>query len=145
MIAPMKVKVTMDFRRVFPFLILLVLFLAACGGAGRRSENIYIADEADSGQTVTMGAGDQLQVILRENQSTGYVWSVVTNDDAVLRPIGEPDYEVDSDAEGAGGQVTFTFEAVGSGTSALSMVNAMTQETAVEPGAIFELTVNVVE
>lgn len=135
----------MKFQRLFLLLIGLVLCSAACGGAGQGPENIYIADEADNGQSVTMGVGDQLQVVLRENRSTGYVWSVVTNDEAILRPVGEPDYEVDSDAEGAGGQVTFTFEAVGAGTSALSMVNAMTQDTAVEPGAVFQLTVNVVE
>jgi predicted secreted protein len=134
----------MKFHRLFLLLIGLVFCSAACG-AGQGPENIYIADEADNGQSVTMGLGDQLQVVLRENQSTGYVWSVVTNDEAVLRPVGEPDYEVDSDAEGAGGRVTFTFEAVRAGTSALSMVNAMTQDTAVEPGAVFTLTVDVVE
>jgi predicted secreted protein len=133
----------MKLRRLFLFFSLLVLTIAACGDGA--PENIYIADEADNGQTVTMGVGDMLQVTLRENQSTGYVWSVVTNDEAVLRAGGEPEYEVDSDAEGAGGQVTFTFEAAGPGTSVLRLVNAMTQETAVEPDAIFELTVIVIE
>ena len=68
-----------------------------------------------------MGVGDVLQVTLEENQSTGYSWNVVTNDEAVLRPSDEPAYEVDSDAEGAGGEVTWVYEAIGPGTSVLRM------------------------
>jgi predicted secreted protein len=125
-------------------LMTLVALLAACRGA-QGPENIYIADEEDNGQTVTMGVGDALQVILRENRSTGYLWSIVTNDEAVLALSGEPEYVVDSDAEGAGGTVTYLFEAVAPGTSVLRMVNAFQQETAVEPADLFELTVTVTE
>ena len=123
----------------------LVCLTTACRGESTGPENIYIADEADNGQTVTMGVGDVLQVMLEENQSTGYVWSVVTNDEDVLRPSTEPAYEVESDAEGAGGEVTWVFDAIGPGTSVLRMVYAVAQETAVEPNATFELTVQVVE
>jgi predicted secreted protein len=130
--------------RLIILIALATLLLAACRGA-QGPENIYIADEGDSGQTVTMGAGDALQVILRENRSTGYLWSVVTNDETVLALSGEPEYVVDSDAEGAGGTVTYLFEAVAPGTSVLRMVNAFQQETAVEPTELFELTVTVTE
>jgi predicted secreted protein len=125
-------------------LMALMTLPAACRGA-QGPENIYIADEEDSGQTVTMGVGDALQVILRENRSTGYLWSVVTNDETILALSGEPEYVVDSDAEGAGGAVTYLFEAVAPGTSVLRMVNAFQQETAVEPAELFELTVIVTE
>lgn len=125
------------------FIFMASLF--GCGGGGAGPENVFIADEGDNGQTVTMGVGDVLQVMLPENQSTGYLWAVVTNDEGVLRPSDEPAYEVDSDAEGAGGTRTFLFEAVGAGTSGLRLVNARQQETAVEPAATFELTVQVVE
>jgi predicted secreted protein len=73
------------------------------------------------------------------------VWSVVTNDETVLMLSGEPEYVVESDAEGAGGAVTYLFEAVAPGTSALRMVNAFQQETAVEPADLFELTVIITE
>ncbi len=124
---------------------MVVLMLGACGGGGAAPENVFIADEEDNGQTVTMGVGDVLQVMLAENPSTGYVWAVVTNDEAVLRLSDEPAYEVDSDAIGAGGTKTFLFEAVGAGTSVLRLVNARQQETAVEPAATFELTIQVGE
>jgi predicted secreted protein len=132
-----------------PLVLLVALFslaAAACGGGGSEGpENVYIADEADNGQSVTMEVGDMLQIMLDENQTTGYLWSIVTNDEGVLALSGEPAYEVESDAIGAGGTKTFLFEAVGPGTSVLRMVNALEQETAVEPVETFELTVQVVE
>lgn len=121
------------------------LLLAGCGGGAAGPENVYIADEADNGQTVTMAAGDVLQMMLAENPTTGYTWAVVTNDEAVLRPSDDPAYEAESDAIGAGGTRTFLFDAVGAGTSVLRLVNARQQATAVEPAATFELTVQVVD
>lgn len=121
------------------------LLLAGCGGGAAGPENVYIADEADNGQTVTMAAGDVLQIMLAENPTTGYTWAVVTNDEAVLRPSDDPAYEAESDAIGAGGTRTFLFDAVGAGTSVLRLVNARQQATAVEPAATFELTVQVVD
>ena len=123
----------------------LAAALAACGGGEAAPENVFIADEADNGQTVTMAVGDVLQLMLPENPTTGYTWAVVTNDEAVLRPSDEPAYEVDSDAIGAGGTRTYLFRAVGAGASVLRLVNARQQETAVEPAATYELTVQVGE
>ena len=127
------------------FMLLLLTLSVACGGGTADPENVFIADEADSGQTVTMAVGDALQIMLPENPTTGYVWSVVTNDEAVLASSGEPSYKVDSDAIGAGGVKTLMFRAAAPGTSVLRMVNARVQETAVEPSRVFELTVQVVE
>ena len=124
------------------FLATLLILPAACGGDA-QPENVYIADAADDGQTVTMVVGDALQVMLAENPTTGYVWAIVTNDDAVLRLSDEPAYEAESDALGAGGTRTFLFNAVGAGTSVLRLVNARQQDTAVEPAATFEITVQV--
>ena len=97
-----------------------VVLLVACGGGDAPPENVYIADENDNGQTVTMGAGDALQISLPENRSTGYIWSIVTNDEAVLRPTDEPSYAIEGEPlPGAGGRVTFHFTAVGAGEVSL--------------------------
>ena len=130
---------------IWVVVLILIVGLSSCGGRGAGPENVFIADEGDNGQTVAMGVGDVLQVMLPENQSTGYLWAVVTNDEAVLQLSDEPAYDVDSDAEGAGGTKTFLFEAAAAGTSVLRLVNARQQETAVEPAATYELTVQVGE
>ncbi len=92
-----------------------------------------------------MNVGDALQITLDENQSTGYLWSIVTNDDEVLAESEEPAYRVDSDSDGSGGQKTYMFKAAAPGTSKLRIVNGMVGETAVIPNRVFELTVEVVE
>lgn len=133
-------------RFLIPLILLVSLVAVACGGGGDAGpENVYIADGADNGQTVTMAAGDMLQLMLAENPTTGYTWAIVTNDEAVLAPSGEPAYEVESDAIGAGGTKTFMFQAVAPGTSLLQLVNARPWETAVEPAETFQLTVQVTD
>lgn len=133
----------------FPVLLILLLVslaAVACGGEdGAGPENVYIADEADNGQSVTMKVGDMLQLMLAENPTTGYTWAIVTNDGDVLTLSGEPAYEVESDAIGAGGTRTFMFQAAAPGTSVLQLVNARQWETAVEPAETFMMTVQVVE
>lgn len=126
-------------------LLVLITLLAACGGAA-GPENVYIADENDNGQTVTMGAGDALQISLPENRSTGYVWSIVTNDEAVLRPTDEPSYAIEGEPlPGAGGRVTFYFTAAGAGEVSLQLINARPAETAVEAVEAFALLVRVTD
>jgi len=125
--------------------ILLLLLLSACGGAA-GPENVYIADENDNGQRVAMGVGDALQISLPENRSTGYVWSVVTNDEAVLQPADEPAYAIEGEPlPGAGGRVTFYFTAAGAGEVSLQLINARPAETAVEPAQTFALLVQVTD
>lgn len=141
----------MSFSRLKNLSMILFLFVcvsasAACGNRSASPENVYIADEADNGQTVTMRIGDALQVSLHENSDGGYEWGIVTNDGAVLQPTDGPAYDSGGETAGGAGQVkSFTFRAAGLGTSVLRLVNARTQETAVEPAATFELTVQVVD
>lgn len=140
----MKIRIANINCRVGTLLVLITL-LAACGGAA-GPENVYIADENDNGQTVTMGAGDALQISLPENRSTGYVWSIVTNDEAVLRPTDEPSYAIEGEPlPGAGGRVTFYFTAAGAGEVSLQLINARPAETAVEAVEAFALLVRVTD
>ncbi len=126
-------------------LSIVAALLSACGGAA-GPENVYIADENDNGQTVMMGAGDALQISLPENRSTGYIWSIVTNDEAVLRPTDEPSYAIEGEPlPGAGGRVTFYFTAVAAGEVSLQLINARPAETAVEAVETFALLVRVTD
>ncbi len=132
----------MKSRALIAVIVLCLLAaLAGCRGGGDGPENVYIAYETDSGRTVTMGVGDELRIILDENPTTGYFWSVVTNDEDVLSMSGDPTYENTDDSTGGGGIKTYTFRAAAPGTSALTLVNSEQGQSAVAPDRIFELTV----
>ena len=76
--------------------------------------------EADNERTVDLRVGESVRLILPENATTGYRWSVDHFDREVIDPAGsEPHYA--GGAVGSGGQVSFDFKAkkAGSGEVAL--------------------------
>lgn len=137
----------MNGTRFYLLLILLigVTVMVACGGVS-GPENVYIANEDDNGQTITLAVGDTLQISLPENRSTGYLWSMAANDEAILSLTAEPVYEIEGEPmPGAGGRVTFTFAAAVPGEVALQLINSRSFETDVPPVETFELAVQVTD
>jgi inhibitor of cysteine peptidase len=123
------------------------LGVAVClltGCAGQPPEITAGIDQ--SGQSIRMQTGQTLVVSLPSNPSTGYHWEVETIDNAILKQVGESEYQ--SLAEGAtpragqGGIETFHFEAVGSGETPLKLIYRRSFEDA-EPAQIFFLQVKV--
>jgi inhibitor of cysteine peptidase len=76
--------------------------------------------EADDGQTVRLQVGDTFAIELPGNPSTGYSWNGSAEPEVVVL-TGEPAFEADSDAIGAGGMITLTFEAVEAGEAELEL------------------------
>jgi inhibitor of cysteine peptidase len=85
-------------------------------------EATVLITEEQNGLQVNLGQGDFLLVRLESNPSTGYSWEIVDNDEAILRPLGEPEFQASSSAVGAGGTETFSFEAISEGVSVLRMI-----------------------
>lgn len=101
---------------------------------------VWVTVEQD-GTQVNLGRGDFLLVRLESNPSTGYRWEVRNNDAAVLRQLGESQFEASSSAIGAGGTETFSFEAIAEGTSVLVMIYHRSFEEDEEPLDTFRLRV----
>lgn len=99
--------------------------------------------EADSGRAVDLKVGDRLEIALPGNPTTGFQWEVGSVDRAVLRPIGEPQFERSSDALGAGGTVTLRFEAVAPGAASLQLVYRRPFEKDTPPARAFNLSATV--
>jgi inhibitor of cysteine peptidase len=102
-------------------------------------------DEDDNGSTQQVDAGDTLVVELEGNPTTGYTWYVASIDEAVLRQVGEADFDPDSDAEGASGTVTLRFEAMNPGTSPLELVYRRGDESNDAATERWQITVEVEE
>ena len=91
---------------------LLVVFvaLAACGSEG---ESIVLTD-ADSTSEIHLQVGEQFEVRLESNPSTGYGWEIVSEAGPYAVELRTRDYvEPDADLVGAPGEEVFVFEAIG--------------------------------
>lgn len=81
----------------------------------RGANGVRTLGEDDDGAVVEVAVGEQIVLNLEGNATTGYTWAVTAVDPAILAPAGDPDYQSESDADGAGGTYTFRFDAVGPG------------------------------
>jgi inhibitor of cysteine peptidase len=105
--------------RGIALLLLLALALAACGG-GDDGDAIEVA-EADSGGAREVAVGEEIDIVLPSNPTTGYSWNPLkATDPAVLAQV-DSDYEPDSDAIGSGGMETLTYRAEGPGETTIDL------------------------
>ena len=96
----------------------------------------------DAGKSVEVPQGASLQITLAANPTTGYTWQVAAGDEGILKLVGEPAYQAESDLMGAPGMMTLTFTAAAAGTTDLKLVYARPWES-VQPAETFEVHVTV--
>ena len=97
----------------------------------------------DCGSSVDLNTGDALVLDMDGNPTTGYVWEVESSDPAVIKSAGEPEFNADSTAVGAGGTVTFRFTAVAKGQATLKLTYHRPFEKNVPALKSCEVTINV--
>jgi inhibitor of cysteine peptidase len=96
----------------------------------------------DSGQEIHLEPGEEVEIILDSNPTTGYEWTLAKLDEAVLVQSGEVDYVADEPvAPGSGGLDSWRFEAVAPGTTTLRLEYAASYESNPEPVEVFVITV----
>ena len=66
--------------------------------------------------------GDQIEISLPGNPTTGYTWMIWAVDKTILEPLGEPEYEPEGEALGAGGHFTLRLNAIAPGEFWIEMV-----------------------
>jgi len=104
-----------------------------------------VLESKDNGASVTVKAGDIVQVKLRSNRTTGYSWAEIKDktDAKILKSYGG-NYEVNAHPEGmvgVGGTETFTFTAVAPGRTGIALGYARPWEKDKEPAQSFKATV----
>ncbi len=128
-----------------PLLLLVLLlafaFLAACGsdtpadtasdlstdtsaGESAAPQSLHLT-QADNGGSFAIQAGGTFDIALEANPSTGYSWELDDPDPeaSLLAQVGEPAFVSDNpSAAGAGGMLTFTFQAVDKGEMVVKFV-----------------------
>lgn len=124
------------------------LALAAVAGlliasVGCTAPSAVVLSADDDGGTVTVRTGGTLTVELEGNPTTGFTWLEAEVPD-VLESRGDPEFEPSSDALGAGGMMTLTYNAVETGEGTLKLDYARAWES-LQPEDTFSVTVKVVE
>ncbi len=128
-------------------LVGMALALTACGSRESAGGPVKLT-EADNGKAVTVGVGDEIQVVLAGNPTTGYSWSSAMSDadKAILQQQGEPVYvqeSTDPSLVGGGGTFTFNFKATAHGQATIKLDYARPFETGVAPIQTFSAPVDV--
>lgn len=124
---------------------MVVLALPACGptGGGSTAPNEVKVTDKEAGGSVEVAKGGTLEVTLEGNPTTGYNWEVESVDDKILKQEGEPEFNAESDAMGAGGMVTLKFKAEEAGKTDLKLVYHRSWEKDEDPAKTFEVSVTV--
>jgi inhibitor of cysteine peptidase len=118
------------------------LFLAAACAAPGSGGGTTELTASDSGSAISVSNGNKIVISLDANPSTGYTWQQAPGlDTSVVRFVSE-DYEqapAASPVVGGGGTDVLTFEAVGAGTTTITLV----YQRSGDPTAVDSFTVNV--
>jgi inhibitor of cysteine peptidase len=97
----------------------------------------------DNGNEITLHRGQMLTITLEGNPSTGYTWELMQTEGAILKQVGETEFQADSQVPGAAGTQSLRFEAVATGQMELRLVYHRPWETDVEPLETFTVQVTV--
>lgn len=123
-------------RSVIVALLAVLVLAVGCG----TSKEVNL-DANDDGSQVEIEKGQTLVIALEASPTTGYTWEAVELDEHILRQVGEPEFEPQSDAVGAPGIQTIRFEAVGAGPTTLRLGYRRPWEENVEPVETFSIQV----
>jgi len=127
----------------------IATFVVACSKSKNEtpsnpsSEKFVDVDEEDNGNTIHALPGEIIRVKLRSNPSTGFSWALGPFEDGVLQTNGESEFVADPHREGEvgyGGCEIWTFKAVQSGKTEISLFYARTWEDK-DPARRFKLNV----
>jgi inhibitor of cysteine peptidase len=120
---------------------MLVSLVAATAGCEEDSDSGRIVLTAENnGQFIELAAGDEIDVVLVGNPTTGYEWQLEKTDESVLALIDSA-YTADSDRIGSGGEYRFRFRAAAAGEAEVSLVYKRPWESGVKERFGFSVTI----
>ena len=121
-----------------------LLFLTVIAISPLQAAELMTLTEAQNGKSVTIAKGASVVISLESNPTTGYVWQVGKNDNAVLKLAGAPAFEPGAkQMPGAPGHQLFKFEAVASGSDVIALDYVRPWEKDLTPARKFSVVVTV--
>lgn len=121
-------------------MLLLTLVAAACGG----TDSTKTVTDDDTGSEILLDSGDELELRLESNASTGYTWQIPQGSELGFLRLESDEYEdPGSDLVGEPGTQVFTFTATGAGAGILRLEYVRSFDDPVVPQRVVEFTVRV--
>jgi inhibitor of cysteine peptidase len=117
-------EVIMKILAIYSLSASLMFLLASCSTTLTKTPNqpkIILVDEKTNGGTVELLVGDQVEISLPGNATTGYVWTLDQVDKKILEPQGDPEYKVQGEGVGVGGKYIFRLKALAVGETSVEM------------------------
>ena len=127
-------------RRGIAF-VLFSIMIVSCGDADAKRS---VIDQRDSGSEVSVEVGDEFEVRLESNPTTGYGWVVVAQPD-VIELVSDDFQAPDTDLVGAGGIEVFVFEATAPGAGELRLEYVRSFDDPPVPAEVVEYQLQVTE
>jgi len=126
----------MKIQKPLTFLGILVLLFGLAG-----CDKKVTVSSAMNGGSVKLEKGQVLVLKLASNPTTGYDWEISGLDTSILQQTGDVKYKSDSMLTGSGGTDTWTFTAISSGQTHLSLIYHRGWEKDIPPLETFELDI----
>lgn len=105
-----------------------------------HAEKISLRESAHQ-HIIKMKTGDNLEIILEGNPTTGYIWEKVEGDNTILSQQGDYEYIPTKLLAGSGGKFVFTFLGAAAGKTKLHFIYHRTFEKNVSPVKLYEVIV----
>ena len=103
----------------------MMLSLAGCNTAQTPLPTSAALTADDNGKVVTVAVGGTITATLASNPTTGYAWTLPTQQNTqVVRFVSQNYQAPSSPAIGAGGTTTFVFQVAGPGIAPVRLVYA---------------------
>jgi predicted secreted protein len=132
-------------KRLVILLISISLFMAACGGistATPKEITVETLATTDPEQPIEVNAGNEFNIVVQSNPSTGYHWDLMGEPDANVAEFVSKDYKADEPVLiGSGGVDIWVFKAVNSGETTILLGYYPPSNDVVEPEQTLTLAV----
>jgi inhibitor of cysteine peptidase len=105
-------------RKTLVIITLVSISLFACGGNDKSTLKI-----SDPQQPIVVGTGEEFNIVLESNPTTGYHWDIVGELDRNVVEFVKSEYTSTSDPNlvGGGGVEVWTFKAVSAGETQVTL------------------------
>ncbi len=126
-------------KKIALLLTTLVLLLTACGGKPTE-EPIYPISEA--GRIIEVTAGNEFKIMIESNPSTGYHWEVIGElDESIVQFVAREYRASEPVMPGSGGKDVWTFKALASGETNVTLGYYPPSNETVEPAQTVTFTI----